>query len=176
MESDHDSSGDDSKDEHIEDQAGPMGVLDLDESESNGCSGVQDQDGAEINGLSQDGFSPQLNDGVNGLYDVSDDEDEFVMPAPPPNTAGSSSHSSVCGSVCGHDDDREDHHGGDDDEDDGGVVAQSDKTYKSKNGTVEAVHLRESVGSVGAYTPNGDAGCRGRQQVCRSCDPSSPGS
>ncbi|KAL9067996.1 MAG: hypothetical protein Q9161_006519 [Pseudevernia consocians] len=157
LESDHDSSGDDSKDEHFEDRAGPMCVLDLDESESNGCSGVQE----EINGPSQDGFSPQLNDSVNGLYDVSDDEDEFVMPAPPPNTAGSSSHSSVCGSVCGDDDDREDHHGGDDDEDDGGVVAQSDNTYKSKNGTVEAVHLRESVGSVGAYTPNGDADAEG---------------
>lgn len=61
-------------------QGGASGDTVLDESESNVFANVQESDDEELTGGANVGTSPDLNDNFDGLYDVSDNEEDTIEP------------------------------------------------------------------------------------------------
>ena len=78
LKSDREDPGDSSNDEGLVEQVEADGSILVDQSESNGSAGTQDQDDAELVDSSHDGYSPDLKDGAIDLYEVNDSEEEVV--------------------------------------------------------------------------------------------------
>ena len=76
------SSGDNSGDDALGQQAEANGATALDESESNNFGGPQDEDLAKFNGLPFDAHLPDFNNNANDLYGVSDGDDEAETAEP----------------------------------------------------------------------------------------------